>query len=234
MIATIPLVDVRHRQVEGHRKTRLDRRGITVQREPRAITGIVIHQTAVRYGVSDAQLDAAGGDRTLALARRGLEVACHAIAFRDGFFAAVHKLTSYVHHGNAFNAFTLGLEIDGRYPGLRDDPSTTPKREDLETVWGGEPDGVTSTIVDCARAALRWLVEEGRRSGMPLTNIYAHRQSSTKRRSDPGQELWERVVLEYAVPELGLRTHPLLSIGNGKTRGRPIPRAWDPTGQGPY
>jgi hypothetical protein len=234
VIATIPLVDVRHRQAEGHRKTRLDRRGITVQRAPAAITGIVVHQTAVRYGVSERQLEAADGDRVMALAKRGLDVACHVIAFRDGFFAAVHRLTSYVHHGNAFNAFTLGLEIDGRYPGLRDDPSTTPKREDLETVWGGEPDAVTTTIVDCAREALTWMVDQGREQGMPITNIYAHRQSSGNRRSDPGQELWERVVLEYAVPKLGLRTHPLLSIGNGKTRGRPIPRAWDPAAQGPY
>ena len=236
MIAMPPLVDVRHEQEVAHRKTRV-RRGKTVERDVAAVTGIVVHQTAVAFGLTDKQLMASGGNRQLALARRGLNVACHAIAFRDGFFAAVRPLRHFVHHGNGLNAYTLGLESDGLYPGLRDDPATVPEREDLDTTRG-EPDMVTTTIVDAARAALRWMVEEGRREGMPLVNIYAHRQSSGTRRSDPGEELWTRVVEEYAIPTLGLRAHYALSLPSklrGKpNNGRPIPLAWSKHGVGRY
>lgn len=227
-MTAVPFVDMRREQVANHKKTRV-RNGKTVQRDPIAITGICLHQTAVRYGVSDQQLRLAKGNKQLALARRSLNVACHAIAFRDGFFAVPHQLTSYVLHANGLNAYTLGLEIDGRYPGLLDDPDTVPRREDLETVWGGDPDTVTDTIVQTACAALRWLVEEGRAMGMPITSIYAHRQSSATRRSDPGQELWQRVAEAYAIPVLGLKAQYGVALehsGRKKGKGRPIPREW--------
>lgn len=226
MIALPPLVDLRHEQEPAHKKTRV-RNGKTVARDPSTVTGIVVHQTAVEYGITDKQLRASGGNRQLALARRGLNVACHAIAFRDGFFAAVRPLRHFVLHGNAFNAYTLGLEIDGHYPGLRDDPATMPRREDIETTQGGDPDAVTVTIVDAARAALKWLVEEGRREGMPIVDIYAHRQSSGTRRSDPGQELWEKVIEDYAIPTLGLKAHYELALDSKSSgKGRPIPVQW--------
>lgn len=234
-MASVPMVDMRAQQALAHKKTRV-RRGRTVMRDAVAITGVVIHQTAVRYGVTEKQLRVAGGNRQLALSRRALNVACHALAFRDGFFVATHPIRHFVLHGNGFNAYTLGLEIDGCYPGLRDDPSTIPRREDLETTWGGEPDAVTSTIVDTARAALRWLVETGRAEGCPIEHVYAHRQSSGKRKSDPGEELWARVVEEYAIPVLGLRAHHALAIDSKKSgRGRPIPIQWSPAhGVGRY
>lgn len=232
----VPCIDMRAEQEPAHRKTRV-RNGKTVQRDPIAITGICLHQTAVRYGVSEQQLRLAGGNKQKALARRSLNVACHAIAFRDGFFAVPHQLTSYVLHANGLNAYTLGLEIDGRYPGLVDNPDTVPRREDLETVWGGDPDTVTDTIVQTACAALHWLVTEGRAMGMPITSIYAHRQSSATRRSDPGQALWSRVAESFAIPVLGLKAHYALALphsGRKKGMGRPIPRDWARDGVGKY
>lgn len=221
--------DLRAQQSHAARKTRV-RNGRTVRRKPETITGIVLHQTAVNFGVSERQVKAAGGDEDFALARRGPGVACHAIAFRRGFFVATHPLEHYVHHGNGLNATTLGLEVDGRYSGLADDPATLP-REDIRTTWGGtEPTALTEETLVAARAALRWLVETGRAEGMPIEVIYAHRQSSATRRSDPGELLWRELVLGFAVPELGLRTEPALVVGSG----RPVPRAWDPKGLGPY
>lgn len=223
------LYDLRAEQSTAHKKTRV-RGGRTVRRKPEAVTGIVLHQTAVNFGVSPHQVRAADGDEDLALARRGLNVACHAIAFRRGFFVATHPLVHYVSHGNGFNRYTLGLEVDGRYSGLADDPATLP-REDVRTTWGGhEPTELTARTLETARAALRWLVEAGRAEGMPIETIYAHRQSSATRRSDPGELLWRELVLGYAVPVLGLRTDPGLVVGSG----RPVPAAWDPGGFGPY
>ena len=224
--------DLRHEQdftyPRGKRKTR-KHRGKPVLRDPSKITTIVVHQTAAEFGVSKRSVALAGGNVELARARRALDVACHAMAFRAGYFVAAHPLRVYVNHGNRFNSHSLGLEIDGRYPGLLDDP-TTVAREDLNTTWGGTPTELTEATVDASRAALRWLVEEGRREGMPLEFIVSHRQSSDTRRSDPGEAIWQRIVLEYAVPELGLT-----AVRESRWKeGRPIPAAWDPEGIGAY
>ena len=217
-----------YRYPGGRKKARI-RSGGPVHRDPAEVSGIVIHQTAVEFGTSARQRERSGGDDDLALARRGLDVACHAIAFRRGIYAVTHPLAVHVNHGNALNAKTLGLEIDGRYAGLEDDPSTV-AREDLATTWGGTPTQLSERTVETAREALRFLVEEGRALGMPILDVWAHRQSSLTRRSDPGAAIWRAVVLDYAVPCLGLRVHNDTIVGSGYT----IPTAWDPSASGDY
>lgn len=209
----------------GKRKVRKrprsgDGRLVPVERQARDITGVVLHQTAVPFGVSKRQVAAADGDRRLALARRGLDVACHAIAFRDGLVVRTHPLEVHVNHGNGLNSRSLGLEVDGRYPGLDDKPETVP-REDLATTWGGDPTELTYRTIAAARVALRDLVVRGRELGMPIEYLWAHRQSSATRRSDPGQGLWESVAL-WAVATLDLKLQPDLVVGDG----RAIPLAW--------
>lgn len=194
--------------------------GEVLVRDPANIIGITIHQTAVEYDVVDYQVEAAQGDRQLALARRSLDIACHMIAFRAGFIAWPNPLEWYIHHGNGFNPYELGLEIDGNYSGVIGGDT-----------WNGKKaTKVTDKLVGAARAALKLMVDEGRKLGMPLQYIHAHRQSSSKRRGDPGEELWKRVVLEFAVPVLGLETQPDHTIGSGKS----IPKEWDSDGVGSY
>lgn len=205
--------------VRGKRK-HLVRRGRVVERAPKDITTIVVHQTACVFGPLEQP------DKRHV---RALGVACHALAFNDGVVALPNPLPWYVWHGNEFNPVSLGLEIEGHFPGLPDDPST-PRREDIATVWGGKATPLTATLVEASCAALDYLVAKGRELGMPIEFIAAHRQSSDTRRSDPGWEIWRTVVLEYAVPKLGLKTLPSYAIGNG----RPIPKEWDPHGVGRY
>jgi N-acetylmuramoyl-L-alanine amidase len=195
--------------------------GGAVVRDPAMITGITVHQTAVKYGVKDYQIHAAGGDAELALARRSLKVACHVMAFHDGFIAAPNPLDWYVYHGNGFNAYELGIEIDGNYPGLIGGKT-----------WNNSPHPTTVTVplVQAACAGIEYLVREGRKEGMPIEHIHAHRQSSAKRRGDPGEELWKRVVLEYAVQVLGLIPNQAEVLKDG----RPVPCEWDPSGVGSY
>ena len=219
--ADIEIIDLRSEQSVPSPKSKV-RRGKTLGRDPAQVTGVVLHQTACVFGVSSAQLARAGGDRRLAKARRALNVSCHALAFRDGFVVLPNYLEYFLFHGNGFNSYTLGLEIEGKYPGVDSDP--------YGTTWGGAPTPLTGEIVDTARAALKHLVEEGRAAGMPLVDVYAHRQSSATRRSDPGEGLWRAVVLDYGVPILGLETHPAAKVGSG----RAIPSAWDPSGVGKY
>jgi hypothetical protein len=208
-------------QYPGDRRKARLRGGEPVLRDPRDVTGVVLHQTAVEYGLSARQIRAAGGDEDLALARRGLDVACHAIAFRRGIYVATHPLRNYVNHGNGYNASTLGLEVEGNYAGLESDPA--------RTTWRGEPTELTAQTIETARAALRWLVEAGWAEGMPLRRIYAHRQSSATRRSDPGEALWKALV-PWAEETLGLEAVP----GDARGDGRPIPRQWDPRGSVAY
>jgi len=198
-------------------------RGKVVRRDHSKITGVTVHQTACIFGPKND---------LRARHRRALGVACHALAFgADRTVVLANPLDWYVYHGNLFNAYELGLEIEGHFPGLEDDPATTPRREDLATIWGGKaPSKITTDTVDTAREALRLLVTLGREEGMPIEFIHAHRQSSGTRRSDPGQGLWKAVVLDYAVPVLGLKTQPWRAIGEGRT----IPKKWDPQGVGPY
>jgi hypothetical protein len=144
-------------------------------------------------------------------------------------FCATNPLDWYMYHGNRLNGPTLGLEVSGLYSGLLDDPMTAP-REDLRTTWKGEPMEITPEIVAAGRAALRWMVEEGRRAGMPIQNVYAHRQSHGGKPGDPGEGLWRALVVEYAVPVLGLKP----DYGFTVDEGRPIPKAWDEHGVGVY
>ena len=198
--------------------------GKVVVRDPKTVTGIMLHQTAVWYSVSAAQVSAAGGDRHEALHRRALNVACHLIAF-DGCKAGLgpngcghgvepNPLEWYVYQANTANSVSLGIEIEGAYPGTVTPGCVMP----------------SARVIQAARESVAYAVEHARRLGMPLVHIWAHRQSSSMRQADPGQALWQAVVLDYAVPTLGLQTQPKRTWGDG----RPIPLAWDPNGVGPY
>lgn len=196
--------------------------GLVVKRNPKAIQGVVIHQTNTLFSVNTSQIKAAGNNREEALHERGLRVRCHVIAFEGiraevecGHVCYVNPLAWYVYHAQEANNFSVGLEIEGKFPGLT-------HNEQLPA---------STRIIDAARLALKFIVSKARELGMDnLEFIWAHRQMSSKRRGDPGQELWKRVVLDYAVPVLGLKT----DVNATWDDGRPIPLEWDPAGTGQY
>lgn len=194
-------------------------RGRVVERDPRTITGIGIHQTACVFGPAGSE----------ARYQRALLVPSHALAFGDGVFATAWPLPWLVHHGNALNPFSYGLEVEGHHPGLPDDPET-PTREDEETTWSTDPTPFDDLAIETARAALFWLVEEGSKLGSDIRYVWAHRQANGTKRSDPGHPIWKHVVLDYAVRMLGLRTQPARTWRDG----RPVPVEWDPAGVGQY
>lgn len=215
-VGGVRLYDLRGERVPERPAVRLDGPGRPHVRDPSRVVGIVLHQTAVAFGVSAAQLRAAGGDRALALAERALRIAAHATVFRAGpghgpLISVAAPLLWHVNGANAINPLALNLEVDGLYEGVAGDRRTA---RGTASVW-------TEEIRDAARAALRWLVEHGRAEGMPLRYVWAHRQSSATRRSDPGELLW-RDLAEWARSELGLDWQPARTWGDG----RPLPRAW--------
>ena len=81
------------------------------------------------------------------------------------------------------------------------------------------------------------MIALGKKRGIILTEIYAHRQSSSDRRADPGEEIWKKVVLGHAVKKHGLKTRPELALPASNRRngpGRALPLVWDPLAAAAY
>jgi len=193
--------------------------GKIIERDMKLVQGVCFHQTACVFG-------APRSSNPDSKYRRALDVPCHGVGFMDGTAVLPCPLTWYVHHGNAFNDDTIGLELEGHYSGVLDDPKT-PRREDLRSTWKGEdPTPLTDVAIQCFRDLTKRVVEEARAMGAPIEFAYAHRQTNGDKESDPGEAIWKHVVLEYAVPVLGLKTQPLHTRRDGKQ----IPKEWDPGG----
>ena len=203
----------------------------SVRRDPATITTIVLHQTATEMPPSSRLVAKHGVEQ--AAARRAARAAYHTLALPTGDVVRAKPIDVYAHHAGLLNATSVGVAVVGRFPGLLDDP-TTKRREDLWSLWNWRKrpaSEITPELVDAGREAIAITVRDAKALGGDIDFIVAHRQSSKNRRSDPGEELWARLVLEYAVPKLGLRARPGFTLGTG----RPVPAAWDPQcGVGSY
>lgn len=196
--------------------------GKVLERDPATVDTICVHQTACVFG--PASDPARRHDRAH-------DVPIHALAFRDGVLALPYPLTWRLNHGNEWNGRSLGIEIEGKYPGIGGE--VPPYREgaalDGHDV-SEDPTVLDELTIETARRGIAELITRGRALGMPITRIVAHRQSSASRRADPGQAIWRHVVLEYAVAVLGLLEVPTEHVGDGS----PIPPEWSPHGVGHY
>ncbi len=197
--------------------------GHAMRRDHAKITGIVQHQSDCFFQVTDLWRRRAARVHVAGRTGVDLEDTAHHLralyssavplwALSCGHVVQVMELDFYCNSANGFNATTISIENEGKFPGLIGKPL------------------MTDLLLEAAEAAVKYAVTQGRKEGMPLRYIYAHRQSSAARRRDPGQEVWERVVLGYAVPALGLETRLGYKVGGG----RPIPLAWDPAGVGKF
>lgn len=227
------LVDLRSKQTnpppsigqDGKPKSRyMMAKGKVKERDPKTVRGLVVHQTAVELGVSASQVKAAGGDRELAKHTRMLNIPAHAISSQTGKFVVHCPLTWWAYHGHGFNEYSLGLEMEACLPGLKGKPT-----------WNKKPPTViTPEFIAACRSALGYLYEEGKALGMPIEFVWAHRQSTAKP-SDPGQELWEAVVIDFAVKDLKLKPqYDLVLKDRSGKKGQPIPRDWDPSASAKY
>jgi hypothetical protein len=202
-----PRYDPPHHRIVRGKTAALDH---VYSRPANSIDGIVIHQTAVAYGVTAAAVKAAGGDPVKAKHRRALDVAAHMTAFSTGYAVLAHPLDWYVYHGNSLNARSLGLEIEGLYPELQ-----------------GDKELLTGNVLQAAREGLTYLVTTARSKLMPIKWVWAHRQSSLTREADPGEEIWRKLILDFAVSTLGLVPQPDFVSG-----GKPLPPEWRPQKSG--
>jgi hypothetical protein len=89
------------------------------------------------------------------------------------------------------------------------------------------PQVPTVELIVAARRAVAWVCAEVAARGGRVQYLYAHRQSSGTRRSDPGSAIWKGVALEVERSGL-LLTRPGFTVGSG----RAVPESWDPRQKG--
>ena len=112
---------------------------------------------------------------------------------------------------------TIGIEIEGNYPGIRGD---------MRTLWkgGGGPHELNIQMMEALSWVFRWLSGWFADRDLKWSKVYGHRQSKNTRIADPGEEIWKAVGIPW-IQEIGADDG-----GNDYCRGsgRPIPREWDP------
>lgn len=166
------------------------------------IHAVVVHQTDVPGGFGAPSLEARalryGGT---SMDRRG--TAYHyVISPRDNAVVGVRHPRVYTHHGDRSNAYSIGLAIDGRYPGDEVDP-------------------------DQIAAGFVLVATHARAVGCPIDTIEAHAQHSAQRARDPGGSLWLPIERRAAVLGIFARpSHVTTSTRGG--RGSPLREDWRP------
>lgn len=135
----------------------------------------------------------------------------HVVGLLDGDVIRNHPVERYTSHGGLGNGFTVGVGIEGSYPGR--ESARKPKHTRLELA------------IPVARAAIVEAEKMLRESGVtgPI-KINAHRCFSATRAADPGEGLWREAAL-WAVDHLGLVADYEVKAGSGL----PIPVDWDPS-----
>jgi hypothetical protein len=185
------------------------------QRSWKNTTGVCLHQTACWMGERPARYD---------------HTQAHFVVTRAGAVIWLFDLDRETIHGNGWNTQCVGIEVDGLYPGLEDDPATA-INEALRTTWDDpttpvreQPMQVTEVAMARCRDLVRWIDYEIARNDGSLHVLVAHRQASSSRENDPGEAIWKAVALPLHA-ELGLTDGGIgFKIGDGY----PIPQAWDP------
>lgn len=186
------------------------------------VRGVTLHQTACWMGEKP---------------ERYWHIGAHFAVTREGRIFRMADLDRLVIHGNGWNNQCVGIEVDGLYAGLEDDPNTIPN-EALLTTWNDPttkvretPMKVTAESMTRLRQLLRWIYFEIARNGGAQKVLGAHRQSSGNRENDPGQAIWQSsavpIQAELRLSDGGpgfFLTNPPEHGGNGK----PIPTAWNP------
>lgn len=184
-----------------------------IKRSWREVRGITLHQTACDMGERVERYDTIGS---------------HFVVLRSGRILRMADSNRVVYHGNGWNAQCVGIEVNGLYAGIEDDPDTA-LDEAMRSTWDDpstptreQPMQVTSQSMLSLRMLIRWICCDALNHGGRINVLNAHRQSSVNRRNDPGEAIWKAA----AVP-----LHAELGLSDGgvgfKIGGYAIPEAWD-------
>lgn len=139
---------------------------------------------------------------------------------RAGVLILMFPFEMLIWHGNGLTRPTIGVEIAGLFRGVESDPRSYWPREATTHEFNAEQER--------ACEALYYIVaHEFEKHGGKWAFVYAHRQSSDMRMSDPGESVWKKIALDWKARAGGaLRDGgPTYKVDSGK----PVPSDWDPS-----
>jgi hypothetical protein len=148
----------------------------------------------------------------MALHQRFWKVPYHYIALLNGDILYNNQITRYTYHGNGGNGPLVGISLEGNFPGLA---RSRKKKHDV----------IDDFVIETSRAAIRLSVNKSRDEGAPIEILAAHRQYSSGRLGDPGEEWWKEVGIPMK-KELNLEVRYSFRHGSGNK----ICKDWDENG----
>jgi hypothetical protein len=182
------------------------------------VLGATLHQTACDMGEG---LDRYNG------------IGAHIVVLRSGRALWMHEFTRLIGHGGSknpphagWNPGCLGIEFNGLYAGKKGDPSTV--WNDPSTARREVAMLVTPEAMETGRNVVRWAKRRVEAHGGRFFGLNSHRQASPTRDSDPGQEIYQEVILPLHAELEMTDGGPGFTVGYGK----PIPEAWNPAYKG--
>ena len=167
----------------------------------RVIRGVTLHQTGIFVAERPKRWDTLNA---------------HIGVLRSGEVILTNALEDFIWHAQGLSEATIGVEFNGRFPGVAEDDSAL----------------LTPEMLAAADRLFEWLKATFAAGGGRWTRVHAHRQSTSSRRGDPGSEIWQKVGQVW-LSRLGPEASdggPDFVLGSG----RPIPRAWNPAYPSPY
>ena len=110
---------------------------------------------------------------------------------QQGVLVWVNDATDMIWHAQGLSKRSIGIEIEGNYYGVEGNEST---------LWapGGGPDNINPKMLTAIKSLFALLVGEFGANGATWKYIFAHRQSSNMRTSDPGEQIWKQVAIPWA------------------------------------
>lgn len=199
ILSDAPLTSPKFDYPDGYVRVKGDPADVHGQRGWQAINTIVLHQTGIWMTDTPERF------RTLD-AHVGI-LDTHATPI-----VQVQELTALMYHANEANRFSVGIEINGLFPGLA-----------RNFVQGKHTAvGPTTRQIHHACIAMRWICDEVAAHGGRITRVIPHRCSNDTKKWDPGEVAWKEIGL-WAQDKLGLSDcGPGWKVGDGS----PIPYEW--------
>ena len=170
------------------------------QRLAQEVHGVTLHQTGCNMPSSPM------GWRRLN---------AHIGVTQEGKIILVNDPLDWIWHAQGLSRWTIGVEIEGNYHGLKGDD---------ETLWkgGGGPHYLNYAMTTALGVFFDWLKEWFDANEIRWNHVYGHRQSASSRIADPGQEIWETIAL----PWMGKLRNDEGGPNHCRGTGRPIPDEW--------
>lgn len=189
-------------------------------RPMKSINGIMLHRTSC---VID--------DRVHQHARTN----AHAAVTMGGNIYLIHPWTLGIFHGHSLSEASIGIEFDGNPEGFpgggywidQNYKKDGKVQEKYKKQVGPHP--ITPEQVKAAMVLLNIIVREVEKEGGKITNILAHRQSTSERASDPGWECWQKIAMPWQ-EQIGAIDTKDLKVKTGSA----IPKVWDPSSTHPW